>query len=179
MKMSHKKFLQRAVAIALLGFPFTRSGKGFSAQELLPVHREHKQPQVISPETVQGCYELGLLKWQPDLNLGEDAKFIIPPERIQLLAERGTNNFEARGYLVRPAPGVPPSIHRSSYWKPVGPDKIEVVWGEPFSGVIMKLRFKDGTLKGKAQTFWDFLRRGQTAKIIAPKIDCNQAGASH
>lgn len=36
----------------------------------------------------------------------------------------------------------------------------------------MQLTVQGETLQGKAKTFWDFLRRGQTAQVISHKIDC-------
>jgi hypothetical protein len=51
-----------------------------------------------------------------------------PPPRIQIFAEHGTVGFEQDGYLLRPAPGVPRSIHRGSYWVPKGSNTIEAVF---------------------------------------------------
>ena len=163
---SPRKLIQLIVIVGVLCSPLGSSGNGVV-----------KQSQLIQAEKVQGCYELGVLKWNPELH-GEDAVFIRPPARIQLLAEQGTNGFENGKYLVRPAPGVSPSIHRSSYWKPVGPKTIEIVWTTGFSGLTMTLSLEGDTLKGKAESFWDFTRAPQTAPIVAPKIDCKQAAAS-
>jgi hypothetical protein len=174
---NHRKLIQLVVIVCLLSSPFVSSGEGFFNQ-FMKSNPEDKQSQLIKPENVQGCYELGVLKWDPELK-GEDAVFIAPPARIQILAERGTKGFENGKYLVRPAPGVPPSIHRASFWKPVGPKTIEIVWTTGFSGLTMKLSLEGDTLKGKASTFWDFPRGGQTAPVVAPKVDCNQTNASH
>jgi len=138
------------------------------------VNPEDKESKSIKPENVQGCYELGTLTWRPDLKLGEDEVFIKPPHRIQILTERGSKTFEKNGYLVRPAPGIPPSIHRASYWVPTGPNAIEVVFTTGTSGLYMQLKVEGDTLKGKAKTHWDFLRRHQTAQVIARKIDCGR-----
>src|SRR5215813_12236392 len=67
------------------------------------------KPEPLNPENVQGCYELALAPWRPNLNLGEDSVFITPPSRIQLFAEKGTQGWESEGYLVKPAPGVKPA----------------------------------------------------------------------
>jgi hypothetical protein len=130
--------------------------------------------EVLKPEAISGCYELGALNWRPDLRLGEDAEFITPPRRIEILAEHGTKGFEQNGYLVRPAPGVPRSIHRGSYWVPKGPNAVEVVWTTGFSGLSMHLNLEGETLRGKATTFWDFPRRTQTAEVVAHKVDCGK-----
>ena len=139
----------------------------------LPAAANPEGKDFIRPETVRGCYDLGVLKWRPDLQLDKDeAVFITPPERIELLAERGSQGSEIRGYMVRPAPGVPKSVHRFTYWRPTGPNKIEVMFTTGLSGLEMQLTLKGDTLEGKANTFWDFLRRRQTARVIAHKIKC-------
>jgi len=135
---------------------------------------QDRESKFIKPEIIQGCHELGTLNWRPDLKLGEDAEFITPPRRIQILAEHGSKGFEQDGYLVRPAPGVHRSIHRASYWVPEGPKAIEVVWTTGFSGLTMRLNLEGETLRGKATTFWDFPRREQTAEVVAHKVDCGK-----
>jgi hypothetical protein len=135
---------------------------------------EGKESTFVKPEMIQGCYELGTLTWHPDLKLGEDMEFITPPRRIEILAEHGSKGFEQNGYLVRPAPGVPRSIHRASYWVPNGPNTIEVIWTTGHSGLFMRLKVESETLRGKATSFWDFPRRKQTADVVAHKVDCEK-----
>lgn len=130
--------------------------------------------QLVKPENIQGCYELTLSPWRPDLRLGGDAVFITPPNRIQFLAERGTKGWEAEGYVVKPALGVKPSIHRGSYWLPKSPQSIEVVWTTGFSGLTMVLKINGTDLRGKAKSFWDFPRKEQTADVVAHKVDCEK-----
>jgi hypothetical protein len=133
---------------------------------------EADEPKSVKPESIQGCYDLGTLSWKPDLKLGEDQEFITPPQRIQILAERGSTGFEKNGYLVRPAPGFSKSIHRASYWESTGPQTIEVVFTTGFSGLTMKLKVEGETLRGEAKTHWDFPRRKQTAQVNARKTEC-------
>src|SRR5882724_4574997 len=83
--------------------------------------QEQRKPELVKPENIQGCYELTLSAWRPNLTLGEDAVFVTPPHRIQLFAERGTQGWESEGHVVKPAPGVAPSLHRGSYWSPKNP----------------------------------------------------------
>jgi hypothetical protein len=45
-------------------------------------------PRLVSPESVQGCYELMLSDWKPNSRLGEDAAIITPPHRVQFFAQR-------------------------------------------------------------------------------------------
>ena len=136
---------------------------------------EVDESKSVKPETIQGCYDLGTLSWKPDLKLGEDEPFITPPQRIQILTERGTIGFEKNGYLVRPAPGFPKSIHRASYWESSGPRTIEVVFTTGTSGLSMKLKVEGETLRGEAKTHWDFPRRGQTAQVNARKTECGNS----
>jgi hypothetical protein len=131
--------------------------------------------QFVKPETIQGCYDLTLSPWRPDMKLGEDEEFITPPPRIQLFAKRGTEGWETKGYVVRPAPGIKPSIHRGAYWLPKGPKSIEIVWTTGFSGLSMELKTSDAeVLRGKASTFWDFGRRKQTADVVAHRVECEK-----
>jgi hypothetical protein len=135
-----------------------------------------KESKFVKPETIQGCYELGALNWKPDLQLDKDeAVFITPPERVELLAERGTQGKEKNGYLVRAAPGFTKSVHRSTFWMPTGPKKIEVVFTTGTSGLEMQLTVQGETLQGKAKTFWDFRRTRQTAQVNARKTECGNS----
>lgn len=167
------KYFRQTLCFGLLVAVIMLSRNHSAAAEPLALLPTGKESVLLKPETIQGCYELGVLKWQPDLKLGEDAIFITPPSRIQLLAEHGTKGFENRGYLVRPAPGTSPSIHRNSYWNPTGAKTLEIAWTTRFSGLTMKLSVEGETLKGKAESFWDFPRPRQTAHISAPKVDCD------
>lgn len=126
----------------------------------------------VKPETIQGCYDLGVLSWKPDLKLGEDEVFITPPQRIQLMSEHGSVGFEKNGYIVRPAPGIPGSIHRASYWESTGPRTIEIVFTTGTSGLSMKLKVDGEALRGEAKTHWDFPRKEQTAQVNARKTQC-------
>lgn len=165
-------FLRLAILIGFLALfcVVTDSTPKRQAEE----NSRDKESKSIKPERIQGCYRLGILNWRPDLKLGEDEVFITPPLRIQLLTERGSNGLEKNGYLVRPAPGTPPSVHRASYWRPTGPNAIEVVFTTGTSGLSMQLKLEGEALTGKAKTHWDFLRRHQTAHVLAPKIDCER-----
>jgi hypothetical protein len=135
------------------------------------------QPQLVKPERIQGCYELTLSPWRPDLNLGEDAVFITPPHRIQLLTERGTEGWEQEGFIAKPAPGVKASVHRGSWWLPKSSDSIGIWWTTGYSGLRMVLKIDGTDLRGKATSFWDFPRKRQTADVTAHKVDCEKPSA--
>ena len=137
-------------------------------------YKQSGKSQLVKPESIQGCYDLTLSAWRPDLNLGEDAVFITPPQRIELFAEKGTKGWESEGYIARAAPGVKPSVHRGAYWLPKSSQDIEIVWTTGFSGLTMDLRIDAIGLRGKAKSFWDFPRKQQTADVVAHKVDCEK-----
>lgn len=130
---------------------------------------------LVNPEAIQGCYELTLSPWFPEMKLGDEEEIITPPARIQLFAEKGTDGEESKGYLVRAAPGVPPSRHSSTYWLPKGAKSVEITFTTGFSGVTLSLKTSDAeTLHGKASTFWDFKRKKQTADAMARRVPCGK-----
>jgi len=109
------------------------------------------------------------------MKLGEDEQFITPPSRIQLFSTKGTESLESNGYLVRPAPGVQPSVHSSTYWTPKSAKGLEITFTTGFSGVVLSLKTSDAeVLHGKATTFWDFSRKKQTAEVTARRVPCGK-----
>jgi len=144
----------------------------FSDCFALGTAQQQRKAEFVKPENIQGCYELTLSAWRPNSNLGEDAVFVTPPHGIQLFAEKGTQGWESEGYVVKPAPGVEPSIHRGSYWLPKSSHSIEIVWTTGFSGLSMILSVEGTNLRGEAHSFWDFPRRTQKADVIASKVEC-------
>jgi hypothetical protein len=117
------------------------------------------------------CYKLTLSPWTPDLNLGEDAVFVTPPTTIEL-----TGTAERGGFLVKPALGAAQSIHSTAYWRPLPKAQIRIVWTTGFSGLTMILKREDSSLVGTAETFWDFARRIQKAKVRADEVPCDASG---
>src|SRR5258708_39854042 len=92
--------MRRLRLVLISGFMILSSGRTNSAPgQSTGENSRDKESRFIKPETIQGCYELGTLEWKPDLQLDkEEAVFITPPERIQILAERGAVGFEKNGY---------------------------------------------------------------------------------
>jgi len=88
------QFLRPILMIGLLGL----LSIGVSSTPRPQAGQNPDDKDFIKPETIQGCYDLGTLNWRPDLKLDKDeAVFITPPERIELLAERGTQGREKNG----------------------------------------------------------------------------------
>jgi hypothetical protein len=166
-----KQVAARVLFLGMLGCTFADCVALVRAQE-------QRKPELVKPENIQGCYELTLSAWRPNLNLGGDAVFVTPPHRIQLFAERGTQGWESEGYVVKPAPGVAPSIHRGSYWSPKDSQSIEIVWTTGFSGLAMILKIEGTDLRGEARSFWDFSRRQQKADVTARKVECQTVDTS-
>jgi hypothetical protein len=169
-----KQAIGRSLLFCVTVCTFGGFVSSLGARRVSPQVRQKDKPQLVAPETIQGCYELTLSDWLPDLKLGEDTVFITPPRRVQLFAKRGTKGWEAEGYIVEPAPGVSASVHRGSYWLPKGPQSVEIVWTTGFSGLRMGLTLEANEWRGKATTFWDFDRREQTADVVARKVDCQK-----
>jgi hypothetical protein len=166
-----KQLAARVLILSIVGCTFGNCVEFVRAQE-------QRKPELVKPENIQGCYELTLSAWRPNLNIGEDAVFVTPPHRIQLFAERGTQGWESEGYVVKPAPGVEPSIHRGSYWSPKSSESLEIVWTTGFSGLAMILKVEGTDLRGEAQSFWDFPRRQQKADVTARKVGCQTVDTS-
>jgi len=150
----------------------SRAAPQTSSPQLAP----KQDSQLLNPEILQGCYALTMSPWFPEMKLGDDEALVTPPARIQLLAQKGTEGSETGGYLVRPAPGVKPSVHSDSYWVPKGRKSIKIIWTTGYSGLTMDLKTSDDeVLRGKASTFWDFNRRKQTAEVVAHRVDCGRS----
>ena len=129
-----------------------------------------KWPDVI------GCWELRMGAWSPTLMLGADERIITPPSRVLIDSTIGTRPYERRNLLLRPAPGAAPSVHRYSWWNMGRADSIQLRWTTGFSGVNMSLSHEADTLRGIAETTWDFDRQVQHADVTMWRVRC-EAGA--
>jgi hypothetical protein len=170
--------LRALLFCCLIGCAIALVASDSAAQTRTPEAKPPGGSNFVSPGTISGCYQLTLSEWRPKQNLGGDAVFITPPSTVQLLAERGTNGWEASGFVARPAPGVAPTIHRGSYWLPTGPRSIRIVWTTGYSGLEMNLTLEGSGLRGTAESFWDFPREAQTTDVVASKVDCSEKSAS-
>jgi hypothetical protein len=125
---------------------------------------------------VVGCWELRMGAWSPALMLGADERIITPPSRVLIDSTIGTRPYERRNLLLRPAPGAAPSVHRYSWWNMGRADSIQLRWTTGFSGVNMSLAHEGDTLRGVAETTWDFDRQVQQADVTMWRVRC-EAGA--
>ena len=138
---------------------------------LIAVVELHAQDSL--PKGVAGCWAVSLGLWQPRMNLGEDTIYSTPPSRIEIVPTKGTEGFERRGWRVVPAPGTNRSVHRFAYMMPLTTDSVRIAWTTGFSGLTMRLEVKGDSLRGKAQTFWDFDRAHQTADATLTRVACH------
>ena len=128
-------------------------------------------PLAAWPDVV-GCWELRMSAWHPALMLGADERIITPPSRVLIDSTIGTRPYERRNLLLRPAPGAAPSVHRYSWWNMGRGDSIQLRWTTGFSGINMSLSHEGDTLRGFAETDWDFDRQRQQAAVTAWRVQC-------
>lgn len=125
-----------------------------------------------------GCYQLTMGRWWP-WSLGESAKYVTPPNRIELSPERGTWGFEEGELLIRAVPAVP--IQRSdgvgrpraSFWKVRASDGVKLFWTDGFTGVTLKFQRRGNELVGWADPMFDAgLLIPRTVRVKARPIPC-------
>ena len=131
-------------------------------------------PLASWPDVV-GCWEVRMGAWAPTLMLGADERIITPPSRVLIDSTIGTRPYERRNLLLRPAPGATPSVHRYSWWNMGRADSIQLRWTTGFSGVNMSLEHDGDTLRGIAETTWDFERQTQHADVTLLRVACDAA----
>ena len=133
--------------------------------------------RVDSLPLANGCYRLQLAKWEPTMDIGDDTIFSTPPS-IVFFSRLKNEWFAGRGdvsYRILPANGAHLTVHGPGFWTPMARvDSVSIVWSTGFSGLTMTLGVTPDTLSGSAQTFWDFGRTRQTAKVLGVRVACQQ-----
>ncbi len=76
--------------------------------------------------------------------------------------------------LVEPANGSRYSVHGPGSWSTTNGRDLDIGWSTGFSGVTAHLETGDdgATLKGEAETFWDFPREHQKAPVTGERVEC-------
>jgi hypothetical protein len=105
------------------------------------------------------------------MQLGGDSAYVQPPGTIEIRNQRGSEGFERRGYIIRPAPGFRASVHRFAFAQPTT-DSVSLAWTNGFSGVWMMVASRPDSLLGTARTSWDFDHPSQTASVRLVKVRC-------
>jgi len=122
------------------------------------------------------CFDLRLGPWKPNLGLGEDTIFSTPPKTVRFsrVTSFGFGSYNGQlSFRVLPANGARMSVHGPGFWTPIrGTDSVSMVWTTGFSGLTMKLAAAGDTLRGVAETFWDFPRPEQTSRVTGIRMPC-------
>jgi hypothetical protein len=106
--------------------------------------------------------------WHPKLR--DSVEFVQPPAKIELTLETPQKGDD---YVVLPAAGAAPSVHSWNGWKVVSSKKVHIFFSTGFVGVEMFLEpAGNGTLKGKARSFWDYTNRRESSFVTAKPISC-------
>jgi hypothetical protein len=128
----------------------------------------------VTPYT--GCYRVILGRWWP-WGYGEEAKYVTPPNSVQLSPERGTEGFEKDHLLIRVFPPAAtsstlPGRRGGSFWD-VQRNHVYMTWTSGFTGVTLKLKKHDNQLVGWAHPFFDSWRLvPHIARAKAQPIPC-------
>jgi hypothetical protein len=129
----------------------------------------------LTPASFEGCYELKSGRWWP-WGFGEENALVTPPNRIRLLAERGTRGFEQDKLLIRTIPHQdrPSGSRESSYWSTKSPDQLLLTWTDGFVGVTLDLTKSKDELNGWAHPHFDAVKLvPRIARVTARRITCS------
>jgi len=121
-----------------------------------------------------GCYELKLGRWWP-WGFGEENVYVTPPNRLQLLAERGTRGFEDGELLIRTIPRQERSTgsRESSFWSAKSQHQLLLTWTDGFVGVSLDLARNRDELSGWAHPHFDAVKLiPRIAHVTARRIAC-------
>lgn len=161
------KLLRLIVVIACLAGALSAS----SAQEGRSAQPRDSKSQAAN---LAGCYKLQMGRWWP-WSLGEDAKFVTPPNQFELTLQRATEGFVMKDQLIirqGPSGGRP---WRISYWMLTGTSKAAVIWSDGLSGVSINFTKHDDELRGWAHAHFDFWRPPHIRHVTARRIACQSA----
>jgi hypothetical protein len=125
-------------------------------------------------KSLAGCYDVKISRWRP-WGFGEEDVYVMPPNRIELLAERGTRGFEERELLIRTIPRreEPPGSRESSFWIAKSQKRVMLVWTDGFVGVSLDLAKHGDELSRWAHPHFDALRLiPRIAHVTARRIAC-------
>jgi hypothetical protein len=121
-------------------------------------------------ESFEGCYEVKIGGWWP-WGFGEEDAYVTPPNRIELLAERGTRGFEESQLLVRTIPRR--EEREFSFWTVKSQKRVMLVWTDGFTGVNLDLAKRGAVLSGWAHPHFDAVRLiPRIAHVTARRIAC-------
>jgi len=137
----------------------------------LPEWRPSPWPTAPSPATIAGCYELSFEKWFPERDVSGDISYLTVPIRIELTTEPGQEGGQG-AFVMRPAPGVAPSIHLYSFWYITSERTILLRWSTGSSSLSADMGPVSGGLWGIARTWFDYPGHAQITRVSAKRIAC-------
>lgn len=125
-----------------------------------------------------GCYQLTLGRWWP-WGFGEDAKFVTPPNRIELSPTLGTWGFENGEFLIRAIPAASTQESngggrpRASFWEVQPSNRVNLYWTDGLTGVTLNLAKQGNKLTGWAHPHFDAVPLiPRIASVKAETIPC-------
>jgi len=141
-----------------------------------PQKQSHSEAKEETPASFAGCYEVNLGRWLPwgFSGEGKDGFFLVtPPSRIQLSLEQGTKGFEKDYFLIRPIKGTAPGRGGPSYWLVQSNGRVDLIWNDGFTGVVLELEKHGDELRGWAHPHFDAVPLiSHTARVTAQQIAC-------
>jgi hypothetical protein len=115
-----------------------------------------------------GCYRVSLGTWEPAIELGRDAEYLVPPAAIEL-----TNHPESPfGGLATPLAGAPPTMQTVGMWGLQQDGTVAMNWSTGLVGFTMKLKLESNDLRGEAESYWDSGRESQAAQVFMKRVPC-------
>jgi len=139
----------------------------------LPEWRPTPWPSMPLPAEIAGCYSLSFEKWFPDRGLRQETSLLAVPLRIELttgLVLEGEGGEVA--FIMRPTPGVEPSIHHYASWHITSRRTILLRWSTGSSSLSVEMGPGGGGLWGLARTWLDYPGNAQITRVSAKRIEC-------
>ncbi len=127
-------------------------------------------PDIVSK--IAGCYQLNLGRWWP-WGLGEDAQFVTPPSRIQLLNKIGKEGWEKDHLILRPLPNAG-GRGGPSFWDIESNQHVLMVWTDGFTGMTIEAKPDANGFSGWVHPHFDMFHLiKHVAHMNMHKIDCD------
>jgi len=102
------------------------------------------------------CYRLSFSEWSRD-SRAKDMAWMMPPTLLALTRQPTSGHAEPGSFRILPDgnPALKGERMPFAYWRPTGPETVEVIWSNGFAGIRMTLRRQGHDLEGSAVTISD------------------------
>ena len=114
---------------------------------------------------LKGFWNIEIDKWQPSIDFGGDSIFVLAPSKIELVDKKYGSNPKSPRWVIKMTKKSDSEIFDQSFYESLGSDSVFIVI-RGYSGIKMSLKIDKDTLKGFAETFWDFPREVQKTKVM-------------